>query len=121
VELPMLQEPVVALMGAGFLKQGFVNVMATRAFQDSTTRGFDSRLASFQRVSLLHDSSFDLRPVPVDRASQHTHTMKTLTCQTAASSKGAFHWMRPLSKKEGYDHRIPTNGANQPIWDNKPN
>jgi hypothetical protein len=47
VELPMLKEPVVALMGAGFLKQGFVNVMATRAFQDSTTRGFDSRLASF--------------------------------------------------------------------------
>jgi hypothetical protein len=31
-------------MGAGFLKQGFVNVMATRAFQDSTTRGLDSRL-----------------------------------------------------------------------------
>jgi Transposase DDE domain len=30
--------------------------MATRAFQDSTTRGFGSRLASFQRVSLLHDS-----------------------------------------------------------------
>jgi hypothetical protein len=29
-------------MGAGFLKQGFVNVMATRAFQDSTTRGLDS-------------------------------------------------------------------------------
>jgi hypothetical protein len=32
-------------MGAGFLNQGFVIVMATRAFQDSTTRGFDSRLA----------------------------------------------------------------------------
>ena len=31
VELPILKEPVVALMGAGFLKQGFVNVMATRA------------------------------------------------------------------------------------------
>ena len=55
----MLKEPVVALMGAGFLKQGFVNVMANRAFQDSTTRGFDSRLASFQQVSLLRDSSFD--------------------------------------------------------------
>jgi hypothetical protein len=46
VELPMLKEPVVALMGAGFLKQGFVDVVATRAFQDSTTRGLDSRLAS---------------------------------------------------------------------------
>jgi hypothetical protein len=49
-------EPVVALMGAGFLKQGFVNVMATRAFQDSTTRDFDSRLASFLPVSLLRAS-----------------------------------------------------------------
>jgi hypothetical protein len=36
-------------MGAGSLKQGFANVMATRAFQDSTTRDFDSRLASFLR------------------------------------------------------------------------
>jgi hypothetical protein len=53
VELPMLKEPVVALMGAGFLKQGFVNVMATRAFQDSTTRSFDSRLASLHE-RLLH-------------------------------------------------------------------
>jgi hypothetical protein len=67
----MLKEPVVAPMGVGFLKQGFVNVMATRAFQDSTTRGFDSRLASFQRVSLLRDNLFDLPPVPVDRASNH--------------------------------------------------
>jgi hypothetical protein len=46
----MLKEPVVALMGAGFLKQGFVDVMATRAFQDSTTRGLDSRLASFPKI-----------------------------------------------------------------------
>jgi hypothetical protein len=46
-------------------------VMATRAFQDSTTRGFDSRLASFQRVSLLRDNLSDLPPVPVDRASNH--------------------------------------------------
>src|SRR4030088_1323286 len=49
----MLKEPVVALMGAGFLKQGFVNVMAIRAFQDSTTRGFDTRLASLHE-RLLH-------------------------------------------------------------------
>ena len=27
--------------------------------------------------------------------------MKMPTCQTAASSNDAFHWMRPLSKKEG--------------------
>jgi hypothetical protein len=58
-------------MEAGFLKQGFVNVMATRAFQDSTTRGLDSRLVSFQRVSLLRDSSFNLPPAPVDHASNH--------------------------------------------------
>jgi hypothetical protein len=106
-------------MRAGFLKQGFVNVMATRAFQDSTTRGFDSRLASFQRVSLLRDSSFDLRPVPVERF-QHMHTMKTLTCQTAAPSKDAFHWMRPLSKKKGYSNSYD-HGANQLMWYNKPN
>src|ERR1700730_17899650 len=43
VELPMLNEPVVALMGAGFLKQGFVNVLATRAFQDSKTRRLRKR------------------------------------------------------------------------------
>ena len=47
----------IAPLKKAWLKQGFVNVMATRAFQDSTTRGFDSRLASFQRVSLLRDSS----------------------------------------------------------------
>jgi hypothetical protein len=37
--------------------------------------------------------------------------MKTPTCQIAAYSKDAFHWMRPLSKKEGYDQRIPTTMA----------
>ena len=52
----MLKEPVVALMGAGFLKQGFVNVMAIRAFHDSTTRGLDSRLASLHE-RLLHDTA----------------------------------------------------------------
>jgi hypothetical protein len=31
-----------------------------------------------------------LRPVPVDRASEHMHTMKTPTRQTAATSKDGF-------------------------------
>jgi len=44
VESPMLKEPVVAVMEAPFLKQGFVNVMATLTFSDSTIRAFDSRL-----------------------------------------------------------------------------
>jgi hypothetical protein len=38
VESPILKEPVVALMEVGFLKQGFVNVMATRSFQNNTAK-----------------------------------------------------------------------------------
>ena len=71
MESPILKEPVVALMEAGFLKHGFVNVMATRAFQDSTTRGFDSTLASFRTNTAL--AARCLRPVRADRFELHAH------------------------------------------------
>ena len=44
----------VTFVARGFLKQGFVNVMATRAFQDSTTRGLDSTDGSmFDLIGIL--------------------------------------------------------------------
>src|SRR5712671_968959 len=97
----MLKEPVVALMGAGFLKQGFVNVMAIRAFQDSTTRGFDTRLASLHERLLQDTAKQQLKEL-------ERHFQKRILDKVAvyASLPNPLEFAEPLAGYDMYRFRV---------------
>jgi hypothetical protein len=78
----------------------------------------ESRLLSLSRIRQCINNG---DPNVSFRIARHLASIQDWLHSKVIPRQLAAHWMRPLSKKEGYDHRIPTNGANQPIWDNKPN
>src|SRR3984893_14110870 len=113
VELPMVKEPVAALMGAGFLKQGFVNVMATRAFQDSTTRGLDSTDGSmFDLIGILAELVVNLARVDSTRILRNVQSgLSTRSAGSHGKISRLLREIRTWGVSQGARLFISTGGA----------